>query len=220
MCYNFITLEIRKSAPLWACPGRDKMKSFIATTVALLAVASSLFADGALVRQNGREGGASSTTLGYFSDWDGLEFWGFGIDGPAPSYETGKLWPVKADGFCLLLGGYFAWWPEQKQVFAEPFGVFEKEIGEIRFSTCQGIYLPLNGGPICWFSGDTSAQVEVAKNLELGLGSHWWEQDGDIDFHFGPKVSVQVDKINITARYCPWGNSTPATWQLQATTSF
>ena len=185
--------------------------------VALAIALSAITAHGdtlLISRLDGSEGAPSSQTIGVITPE--FEAWGFGVDGPAPSYELGRLWPVDTG---ILAGGYVSWWPHQRQLYLEPLVLLQKQVGDVLLTSCQGIYIPLGDGQLAWFSGDTSVTTEIAENWRAGVSAHWWHQEDFEALHFGPSVSVRTGKFNLLGRYYPFGNS-QATWRLEASTSF
>lgn len=189
------------------------MKKIIIAVAALAAIAA--HGDTLLIsRIDGNEGAASTQTYGVVLPE--FELWGFGVDGLAPSYELGRLWPV---GTGVFVGGYASWWPHQGQLYLEPFVMFQRKVGDISLTSCQGIYIPLGDGQLAWFSADTSVTTEIAENMQAGVSAHWWHQEGYSAIHFGPSVSVRTGKFNLSGRYCPFGDS-QATWRLEASTTF
>lgn len=180
------------------------MKTFAAVMVTLLiACRSPLCADTALAWIDWHhEGDYSSTTLAYFTD-NNAEFWAHCLDSDSPSYEAGQFWTSTVLDISFYAGGYLAWAPKQGELFLEPFVIAQKKLSDLTLKTCQGVYLPLNGGGTTWFSGDTSAMLDINDKFSLGIGGHWWGENA----HFGPEVVAKCGSITYQIRVCPWGDA-------------
>jgi len=136
----------------------------------LVMASSALGADTTVI---GRFTGRGSQDLGVCTEIG--EIWGFCLDQRYPTIEVGKVVPVGE----AYLGGYLSYWSGPRQYYAEPFGVYSRTAGNLRFKVAGFVYLPLNGGKVALGSDEVSLNYKIAKGVSLGALIHFWQTEGE-----------------------------------------
>ena len=168
----------------------------------LLAIlcASCAHADTVIYRVDTRAG-VSSTTYAVLTPK--VELWAFAPQTPAADLEIGRLWQVPSPKKTVLLaGGYYAFWPDGRKSFLEPYLVAKVELGHLTLAVDGGAYLPLNKGPVITYLNEASLTAPVDSHVQFGLASSVWHQDGQTTTRVGPKLSADLGGgIRLNARY-------------------
>ncbi len=133
--------------------------------VVALTVAASATAQLSITRMDVNKGGNPSLTTAFIAK-DGTEVWVFGADrADTQDVELGHLYPL---GKKWLVGGYGAYWPGSKKVFALPFVLYHDTVLGGQLTLKLGDYLPLNGGPTILFSDESSLLWRARKGMSWG----------------------------------------------------
>ena len=176
-------------------------------------------ADGTLLgRVDMPRGGHAGLTSAWL-DASGWELWSFSQP-DFPVYEAGRLWPVKAcKSDTLLLGGYVSWWDKSSQLFAEPFWVYNHELGsDWKFESAGGAYIPLNNGPWVLYTNQVAVSHPVRHNVRVGVAvSNCWQEGTGNTLGVGPKVEISgPGGSSLSLRYL-WGvnNKTTDTARIE-----
>jgi hypothetical protein len=193
------------------------MKTPVIAAALLALFATSANADTLYYRTDSKDG---QTTHSYAVMTPTLEVWAFSPETKYSDLEIGRLYQVKSPkATTLMLGGYYAIWPNQKQSFAVPYMLAKATVGRMHLAGTLGSYVPLNGGPNIIFSDEASALVNVDKKVQVGIATSFWTQDGSTTHRIGPKVSADIGEgYTVSLRYLQ-GNA-PSTFRCLVTKAF
>jgi len=190
----------------------------VITSAFVLFAATAANADTFLYRTDSKAG---TTTESYAVMTPTLEVWAFSPKTNGADLEVGRLYQVKSPkSTFLMVGGYYANWPNQKQSFAVPYLLAKATVGGVHLAGTLGTYVPLNGGPNIVFCDEASATVNVDKKVQVGLATSFWTQDGSTTHRIGPKVHADLGggyAIDLRALHGP---SVPDTFRMALTKSF
>lgn len=159
--------------------------------------------------------GNTSYTFGVTDLKSGIELWTLGQP-DFPDNEVGKTWAIKSlsnSTTQVYFSFYGVVWPKaepKEQYFALPWPSVVSKVGSATIKTDAYVYLPLNGGPVCWGTYDTGAIWPVAKNIQLGFSGTIWKAEGYRAVQgIGPCSTITINpRVSVDIRYIPerWGD--------------
>jgi len=164
---------------------------------------------------------AGTTSESYAVMTPTLEVWAFSPKTNGADLEVGRLYQVKSPKkTVLMLGGYYAIWPNQKLSFAVPYLLAKATGGKVHLAGTLGSYVPLNGGRNIVFCDEASATVNVDKKVQVGIATSFWTQDGSTTHRIGPKVHADLGGGYAIELRDLHGPAVPDTFRLALTKSF